>query len=819
VVTPPVVTPPVVTPPASKTPSANDTVVLAGSKAAITDASGNLWTITSGGQVAVNGTTDTATANVIELAYVGGTIWQENASKLWWGETKPNDSWAPAAGTATSPLPATPVTPPVVTPPVVTPPATKTPSANDTVVLAGSKAAITDASGNLWTITSGGQVAINGTTDKATANVTELAYVNGTIWQENASKLWWGETKPNDSWAPAAGTSTSPLPATPVTPPVVTPPVVTPPVVTPPVTKTPSANDTVVLAGSSAAITDASGNLWTITSGGQVAVNGTTDTATANVTELAYVAGTIWQENASALWWGETKPNDSWAPAAGTATSPLPASPGTPPPVVTPPVTSGSRDPSQTPFASTSVFNLPLGSGAQWQANAQLSSSNAFINTANGSGYNENIYTGTASDPLVTVTNTAGAGGTSGTFQVHIPAGAVPAPGGDETLSVDDTVTHTWYGFGGFQWTSATTATVNQGSGESDYGSGITVANSNWDEGVGTLRESDLKGGTIDHMLRMELPTDMLESYSKTSTSALAPYAWPQTAEDGFAINGNGGPAYSGTIPFGVTVGIPASAVEPAAVAANAGANMLWKALQDHGAMVRDSGGSGNTVIFQGDQNVSQNDPLILGMEQYSAQIMAATEILANQGPNSVNGGGTPIVALDPAPSDAPVAAAATTNAVASPVAAPVSIAASQASVTISQNQASVTATGGNHMLFISGTGDSVNLTGGTDTITDTGSANTYILPAAGNGYDTFTGTAAANILTNGDTLDLRPALAATNWNGAASTLPGYLTVADTAAGAVVSVAPTSGGAGVAIATIGGATTASFSDVLAHALT
>ena len=677
------------------------------------------------------------------------------------------------------------------------------------MVLAGSSAAITDASGNLWTINSGGQVAINGTTDAATANVTELAYVSGTIWQENASKLWWGETKPNDSWAPAAGTATSPLPAT----------TVTPPVVTPPATKTPSANDTVVLAGSSAAITDASGNLWTITAGGQVAINGTTDTATSNVIELAYVSGTIWQENASNLWWGETKPNDSWAPAAGTATSPLPASSGTPPPVVTPPATSGLRDPSQTPFASTSVFNLPLGSGAQWQANAQLSGANAYINTADGSGYNENIYTGAASDPLVTVTNTAGAGGTPGTFQVHIPAGAVPAPGGDETLSVDDTSTDTWYSFGGFQWTGANTATVSQGSGESDYGSGIAVADSNWDEGVGTLRESDLQAGTIDHMLRIQLPTDMLMSYSNSSTTALAPYAWPQTAEDGFAINGNGGPAYSGTIPFGVTIGIPASAVEPAAVAANAGADMLWKALQDHGAMVRDSAGSGNTAVFQADQLVSQNDPLILGMEQYSAQIMAATEILANQGPNSVNGGGTPIVPLDPAPSDAPVTAAATTNAAASPLAAPVSIADGQASATISQNQASVTATGGSHMLFISGTGDSVNLTGGADTITDTGSANTYVLPAAGNGYDTFTGSAAANILTNGDSLDLRPALAATNWNGAASALPGYLTVADTAAGAVLSVAPASGGIGVAVATIGGATTATFSDVLAHALT
>ena len=142
-------------PPTRCTPSPNNTVVT-GTASAITDASGNKWTITSGGQVAINGTADTTTSGVIELAYVNGTIWQENSSKLWWGETQPNASWAPSAGTATSPLPATPTPPPAIIP-----------SANNTVVT-GTTAAITDASGNKWTITSGGQVAINGIADTTT---------------------------------------------------------------------------------------------------------------------------------------------------------------------------------------------------------------------------------------------------------------------------------------------------------------------------------------------------------------------------------------------------------------------------------------------------------------------------------------------------------------------------------------------------------------------------------------------------------------------------------------------------------------------------
>src|SRR6185312_7999395 len=158
---------------------------LAGSKAAITDAAGNAWTITSGGQVAVNGVADTTTAGVKELAYVNGTIWQENTNNLWWGETAPNSGWSPAAGTSASPLPATPTPTPVPTPtptPVPVPVPTPTPapvaSPNNTVVLAGSKAAITDAAGNAWTITGGGQVVVNGVADTTTGRVIELAYVN-----------------------------------------------------------------------------------------------------------------------------------------------------------------------------------------------------------------------------------------------------------------------------------------------------------------------------------------------------------------------------------------------------------------------------------------------------------------------------------------------------------------------------------------------------------------------------------------------------------------------------------------------------------------
>jgi hypothetical protein len=165
---------------------------------------------------------------------------------------------------------------------------------------------------------------------------------------------------------------------------------------------------------------------------------------------------------------------------------------------------------------------------------------------------------------------------------------------------------------------------------------------------------------------------------------------------------------------------------------------------------------------------------------------------------------------LTPTPTPRPSTSTAT-----NPVLTSVTIAANQASATVSLSHVSINATSGNHMVLISGSGDSVNLSGGTDTITDTGGGNTYVIPAAGKGYDIFT----SNVLTAGDTLDLRAALAATTWNGSASTLANYLEVTNPSQGTVLSISPTSGGTGVARATIEGASGTTLSSLLGHALT
>ena len=174
--------------------SANNTVVT-GIGASITDAGNNIWSIDSTGQITVNGQVDPTTANVDELAYAGGLVWQKNADNAWYSKTSPSASW---------------VQWPNPTPPVAIP----NPSVNNATIAAGSPSTLVDANGNLWGLVKGDnahgyQVTVDGAVDPTTANLVQMAIVNGTIWQENTAGLWYSKTTPASSWS--APTSTDPV--------------------------------------------------------------------------------------------------------------------------------------------------------------------------------------------------------------------------------------------------------------------------------------------------------------------------------------------------------------------------------------------------------------------------------------------------------------------------------------------------------------------------------------------------------------------------------------------------------------------------------
>ena len=262
--------------------SPNNTVLDFRSGKSIVDANGNSWTI-SNFHVAVNGIIDTTTAQVVQLAYENGLVWQENNNSVWRGKKIPTDKWAPDNGTAVSPIPSRFVSPD-----------------NTVVTITGQ---IVDYNQNIWSIVNG-QVAVNGVIDQSTAQVVTLAFENGKIWQANAQHLWRAKTLPTDHWSPANGTTISPIP---------------------PTTNesiSPSPDNSVVTAPGQS-IVDADHNIWTISLGSQVAVNGVVDNTTSSVIRMAYEKGRVWQENVNHLWWAKTLPSDAWWPDQGTTVSPI----------------------------------------------------------------------------------------------------------------------------------------------------------------------------------------------------------------------------------------------------------------------------------------------------------------------------------------------------------------------------------------------------------------------------------------------------------------------------------------------------------------
>ena len=199
--TSPVVAPP--PPPPLLPPSPNGTTTTTASGSPIADAAGRSWTLvqsaSQGLQIAINGTVDTTTANVVLLETLNGNMIQENTAGNWYSEPGTGGAWTQIAA---------PVAPPA-------------PSASGTEITTASAKPIIDQSGNAWTLvqsaTNGLQIAVNGTVDGPTANVMLLETLNGAMVQENTAGNWYSETTPNNSWALIANPNPPPPPPAPAT--------------------------------------------------------------------------------------------------------------------------------------------------------------------------------------------------------------------------------------------------------------------------------------------------------------------------------------------------------------------------------------------------------------------------------------------------------------------------------------------------------------------------------------------------------------------------------------------------------------------------
>jgi hypothetical protein len=176
--------------------------------------------------------------------------------------------------------------------------------------------------------------------------------------------------------------------------------------------------------------------------------------------------------------------------------------------------------------------------------------------------------------------------------------------------------------------------TCNGGSNQTNT---CSLGQSDDNYGIGTMLKSEIDAESIPHMLRF--------ATAKGRTLAPGPnilqnVQWPNSsAPDGCGYTGG---CYTGNIPSGATIGIPAS-VNLSGLGLSGPGLALAAALQNYGAVMRDTGGNAG-IIFYGQTSTAYDSSTVSKISSMTRDlnniILPYLRVMTNQGPNSVNGGG-----------------------------------------------------------------------------------------------------------------------------------------------------------------------------------
>lgn len=313
-----------------------------------------------------------------------------------------------------------------------------------------------------------------------------------------------------------------------------------------------------------------------------------------------------------------------------------------------------ARDPALHPFDRLSIWNMPIGSGAQLSAASDariltLQAQGQNINANNG--YSHPVYQAASGDPAAEWRDTSQSGRTR--TGVRTPTTATPSTGTDHHLHVIDPdkqyVTEAW--LAARQSNTLITAARVERNDLRGPGFGQGGVRAYGGSAIGGLvRTHEVAARHIPHAIALGLnPNQMKKGW-----------VWPATTEDGGGNNN-----YSGTIPMGTLFAIPGS-VNLATLGLNPDALALATAFQDYGGYVTDQAAPFIVYVEQGANNTAVN-----AMVAQLQTIKNLLRVVTNNTPSTVGGGGTPRVALaeafdeGPPPAGAP---SAPTNVTASPI-------------------------------------------------------------------------------------------------------------------------------------------------------
>ncbi|WP_155856226.1 hypothetical protein [Cellulomonas sp. URHD0024] len=239
------------------------------------------------------------------------------------------------------------------------------------------------------------------------------------------------------------------------------------------------------------------------------------------------------------------------------------------------------RDTALYPFASSSPWNTPIGSGAIFEAATGTMTKGLLQSkpTVNRDQWSIGVFQAKATDPWSTLQ-----GVRNGSMEsLNIPTNAAPTGGTDAhvtLISIDGKTAKDTYKFQHVSNTSSVAQiVVNSDLTGSGIGYGVRAAGV---PGIaGLIRANEVQSGEINHALAMAL----------TNTALKRGPVWPAVREDSDSAT-----AYSGTIPMGTLFAIPGD-VDITKLGLTSEGLALAKALQNYGSYTVDRSGTAALYI------------------------------------------------------------------------------------------------------------------------------------------------------------------------------------------------------------------------------
>lgn len=294
-----------------------------------------------------------------------------------------------------------------------------------------------------------------------------------------------------------------------------------------------------------------------------------------------------------------------------------------------------TRDARQEPFASDSIWNTALGTGAIFESSTDTKTAN-LLTGASGAYINAGFYSvpiniATPDDHVATVTWPNG-----GTSTHRIPAAVEIAIGTDGSSTIiDGDTAHDYYQM---VKVSNTAYTAQYGTSYSLLGSGVGsgLRASRFGAIGGMIRQGELTN--IPHALIVALSPAQLKSG----------WVWPATLEDEDANNLSDPEHYTGQIPMGTLIGIPGT-VDLTTLGLSTEGLACARAFQDYGGYVGDRGAA-NWVLWA-EPDLETTPGLARMRADLDDIIWPLLRVVTNSTSSTVGGGGTRRQPTKPAPS------------------------------------------------------------------------------------------------------------------------------------------------------------------------